>query len=69
MRESGPGILAGVVFALFGGVPAAWTGTRLRQGRPVVDGVSPVASGAVASLAATVSLIIGYWCPSGIRGS
>ncbi|MEV6961396.1 hypothetical protein AB0M97_19780 [Streptomyces sp. NPDC051207] len=60
--ESGPAIFSGLVFALFGGGLAVWTGTRLRQRRPVADGVSPVASAAVAGVAALLALAVGTWC-------
>ncbi|MFD8817244.1 hypothetical protein ACFV23_38570 [Streptomyces sp. NPDC059627] len=60
--ESGPAIFAGVVFALFGGALLVWTGTRLRRGEPVAQGVSQVASATLASLAAVVSLGLGAYC-------
>ncbi|MZE45377.1 hypothetical protein GTY49_21025 [Streptomyces sp. SID5477] len=60
--ESGPAIFAGVVFALFGAGLLAWTTTRLRHGRPVALGVSPVASATVASVAAVIALGLGAWC-------
>lgn len=60
--ESGPAIFAGAVFALFGGVLLVWTGTRVRRGEPVAQGVSQVASATLASLAAVVSLGLGAYC-------
>jgi hypothetical protein len=60
--ESGPAIFAGVVFALFGGALLVWTGTRLRSGEPVAQGVSQVASATIAGLAAVVSLGLGAYC-------
>ncbi|MFI9822241.1 hypothetical protein ACIHFC_17490 [Streptomyces sp. NPDC052013] len=60
--ESGPAIFAGMVFCLFGARLLAWTATRARQRRPVAHGVSPVASVAVASLVAVISLALGAWC-------
>ncbi|MFC8818538.1 hypothetical protein [Streptomyces rochei] len=60
--ESGPAIFAGMVFALFGAGLLVWTATRVRHGRPVALGVSPVASVAVASLAGVVALALGAWC-------
>ncbi|MFD8430819.1 hypothetical protein ACFV1R_24825 [Streptomyces coelicoflavus] len=60
--ESGPAIFAAVVFALFGAGLLAWTTTRLRHGRPVALGVSPVASATVASVAAVIALGLGAWC-------
>lgn len=60
--ESGPAIFAGLVFCLFGGGLLAWTVTRVRRRRPVVQGVSPVASAAVGSLVSLVSLVLGAWC-------
>ena len=60
--ESGPAIFAGVVFALFGGGLLAWTTVRVRQGRPVAEGVSPVASATLAGLVSVIALILGTWC-------
>ncbi|MEZ7004601.1 hypothetical protein [Streptomyces sp. AD55] len=60
--ESGPAIFAGMVFALFGGCLLVWTATRVRQGRPVADGVNPVASATVAGLVSVVSLFLALWC-------
>ncbi|MEU9455406.1 hypothetical protein [Streptomyces sp. NPDC048277] len=60
--ESGPAIFAGAVFALFGGALLVWTGTRVRRGEPVAQGVSQVASVTLASLAAVVSLGLGAYC-------
>ncbi|MFD4604798.1 hypothetical protein ACFWPQ_43135 [Streptomyces sp. NPDC058464] len=60
--ESGPAIFAGVVFALFGGALLVWTGTRLRRGEPVAQGVSQVASATLASLAAVVALGLAAYC-------
>jgi hypothetical protein len=60
--EREPAIFAGVVFALFGGALLVWTVTRLRHREPVAHGVSPVASAALASLAAVAALVLGTWC-------
>jgi hypothetical protein len=60
--ESGPAIFAGMVFALFGGGLLVWTGARVRHREPVAHGVSPVASAALATLAALVTLALGAWC-------
>jgi hypothetical protein len=60
--ESGPVIFAGMVFALFGGVLLVWTAVRVRHREPVAQGVSPVASAALATLAAAVALVAGVWC-------
>ncbi|MEU6525681.1 hypothetical protein ABZ892_23360 [Streptomyces sp. NPDC046924] len=60
--ESGPAIFAGLVFCLFGGGLLAWTVTGVRRGRPVAQGVSPVASVGVASLVSLISLVLGVWC-------
>ncbi|MGW0812298.1 hypothetical protein ACWD00_03395 [Streptomyces viridiviolaceus] len=60
--ESGPAIFAGMVFALFGGGLLVWTASRVRHGRPVAEGVNPVASATVATVAAVVSLTLGAWC-------
>ncbi|MFE2047798.1 hypothetical protein [Streptomyces sp. NPDC059459] len=60
--ESGPAIFAGMVFALFGAGLLTWTATRVRHGRPVAHGVSPVASAALASVAGVIALTLGAWC-------
>ncbi|MFC9288084.1 hypothetical protein [Streptomyces sp. NPDC057052] len=60
--ESGPAIFAGMVFALFGGGLLVWTAVRVRLRQPVAQGVSPVASATVATLAAVVALAVGAWC-------
>ena len=60
--ESGPAIFAGLVFALFGGGLLVWTVTRVRHGRPVALGVRPVASAALAGVAAVAALTVGAWC-------
>ncbi|MDX2698358.1 hypothetical protein Sipo8835_39305 [Streptomyces ipomoeae] len=60
--ESGPAIFAGVVFALFGGGLLLWTTVRVRQGRPVAEGVRPVMSATLASVVAVTSLVLGAWC-------
>ncbi|MET9041615.1 hypothetical protein ABZX34_01720 [Streptomyces sp. NPDC004362] len=60
--ESGPAIFAGTVFALFGGGLMIWTATRVRRRESVAEGVSPVASAALAVLAAVAALTAGGWC-------
>ncbi|MEU0738614.1 hypothetical protein [Streptomyces sp. NPDC006134] len=60
--ESGPGIFAGVVFALFGAGLLAWTAACARRRRPVAHGVSPIASAALAGMAGTAALALGAWC-------
>ncbi|GGS55973.1 hypothetical protein AB0E75_11680 [Streptomyces griseoviridis] len=60
--ERGPAIFAGVVFVLFGGVLLVWTASQVRHRRPVAQGVSPVASAAVATVAAVLALLLGAWC-------
>ncbi|MDQ1017404.1 hypothetical protein [Streptomyces afghaniensis] len=60
--ESEPAIFAGAVFSLFGGGLLAWTVTRVRRHRPVAQGVGPVASATVASVAAVLALAAGTWC-------
>lgn len=60
--ESGSAIFAGVVFALFGGGLLVWTVARVRNRAPVALGVNPVASAALASVAALVALGVGAWC-------
>ena len=62
VMESGPAIFAGVVFALFGGALLVWTGTRVRRGEPVAQGVSQVASATLAGAVAVVSLGLGAYC-------
>ncbi|GGW40605.1 hypothetical protein [Streptomyces caelestis] len=60
--ESEPAIFAGAVFSLFGGGLLAWTVTRVRRHQPVAQGVSPVASAALASVVAVLALAVGTWC-------
>ena len=60
--ESGPAIFAGLVFALFGGALLLWTVVRVRHREPVAQGVNPVASATLASLAAITALLLGTWC-------
>ncbi|WP_329554315.1 hypothetical protein [Streptomyces sp. NBC_00696] len=60
--ESGPAIFAGLVFALFGGALLLWTVVRVRHREPVAQGVNPVASTTLASLAAVAALLLGTWC-------
>ncbi|MEH0424465.1 hypothetical protein [Streptomyces sp. B21-083] len=60
--ESGPAIFVGMVFALFGGALLMWTVARVRHRAPVAHGVNPVASAALASVAALVALGVGAWC-------
>ncbi|MFE2732612.1 hypothetical protein [Streptomyces sp. NPDC056721] len=60
--ESGPAIFAGTVFTLFGAGLLLWTGARVMHRSPVADGVNPVASATLATLAAVASLVLGVWC-------
>lgn len=60
--ESGPAIFAGLVFALFGSALLLWTVVRVRHREPVAQGVNPVASATLASLAAIAALLLGTWC-------
>ncbi|MCX4763888.1 hypothetical protein OG562_23565 [Streptomyces sp. NBC_01275] len=60
--ETGPAIFAGAVFALFGGGLLVWTAARVRHREPVAEGVSPVASATLATLAAAVALAVAAWC-------
>ncbi|MGI5427567.1 hypothetical protein [Streptomyces sp. CA-179760] len=60
--ESEPAIFAGAVFSLFGGGLLAWTVARVRQQRPVAEGVRPVASATLASVVAVLALAVGSWC-------
>ncbi|QYX78380.1 hypothetical protein [Streptomyces akebiae] len=60
--ESGPAIFVGVVFALFGGGLLLWTARRSRLGEPVAQGVRPVMSTTLASVAAVTALALGVWC-------
>ncbi|MFJ5728748.1 hypothetical protein [Streptomyces paradoxus] len=60
--ESEPAIFAGAVFSLFGGGLLAWTVTRVRQDRPVAEGVRPVASATLAGVVAVLALAAGTWC-------
>ncbi|MEH0545859.1 hypothetical protein QA802_23155 [Streptomyces sp. B21-105] len=60
--ESVPMIFAGMVFALFGGALLVWAGVRVGHREPVAQGVSPVASAALALLASGAALVVGVWC-------
>jgi hypothetical protein len=60
--ESAPAIFAGLVFALFGAALLVWTGTRLRQGLPVADGVGRATSVTVATGVGVVALVLAAWC-------
>ncbi|MER6559215.1 hypothetical protein ABT300_16040 [Streptomyces sp. NPDC001027] len=60
--ENGPMIFAGMVFALFGGALLVWTAVRVGHREPVAQGVSPVASAALALLASCAALAVGVWC-------
>ena len=60
--ESGPAIFAGTVFALFGTGLLTWTAARARLCSSVAQGVSPVASAVLATLAGSVTLLLGVWC-------
>ncbi|MFF8430835.1 hypothetical protein ACF07Y_38015 [Streptomyces sp. NPDC016566] len=60
--ESGPAIFAGVVFALFGGALLGWTGTRVRRGEPVAQGVNQVASATLAGAAGAIALGLAGYC-------
>ncbi|MFE4671960.1 hypothetical protein [Streptomyces sp. NPDC056723] len=60
--ESGPAIFAGTVFTLFGAGLLLWTGARVMHRAPVADGVNPVASATLATLAAVTCLVLGVWC-------
>ncbi|MFD5558221.1 hypothetical protein ACFWIA_30845 [Streptomyces sp. NPDC127068] len=60
--ESAPAIFAGMVFALFGAALLVWTGTRLRQGLPVADGVDRAVSVTVATGVGVVALVLAAWC-------
>jgi hypothetical protein len=51
-----------LVFALFGGALLLWTVVRVRHREPVAQGVNPVASATLASLAAIAALLLGTWC-------
>ncbi|MCW7946664.1 hypothetical protein AAW14_32955 [Streptomyces hygroscopicus] len=60
--ESGPAIFAGTVFALFGGGLLTWTATRLHRREAVAEGVSHIASAALAGLAIVAAITAGVWC-------
>lgn len=60
--ESGPAIFAGTVFGLFGAGLLTWTVIRVRHREPVAEGVSRVASAALATLAGVAALAAGAWC-------
>ncbi|MER5744266.1 hypothetical protein ACFV97_01890 [Streptomyces sp. NPDC059913] len=60
--ESGPAVLAGAAFALFGAALLLWTGTRVLHRAPVAHGVSPLASAALATVFGVFLLVLGVWC-------
>ncbi|SEQ73288.1 hypothetical protein SAMN04487983_1007218 [Streptomyces sp. yr375] len=60
--ETGSAIFAGTVFALFGGALLVWAAVRVWHREPVADGVSPVASASLATVAAVVALAAETWC-------
>ncbi|WP_335936768.1 hypothetical protein [Streptomyces sp. PTD5-9] len=60
--ESGPAVLAGAVFALFGAALLLWTGTRVFHRAPVAHGASPLASATLATLFGVLFLVLGVWC-------
>ncbi|MEV8456840.1 hypothetical protein AB0467_22610 [Streptomyces sp. NPDC052095] len=60
--ESGPAVLAGAAFALFGAALLLWTGTRVLHRAPVAHGVSPAASAALATVFGVLFLVLGVWC-------
>lgn len=59
--ESGPGVFAGAVFTLFGAALVLWTGVRLRQGVPVVSGVSRLAGSGLTAFFGCAFLATGIW--------
>jgi len=59
--ESGPAVLAGTAFALFGAGLLLWTSVRVRLGEPVADGVDQARAAVLASLFGTVFLVTGAW--------
>jgi len=60
--ESGPAVLAGTVFALFGAALLLWTGARVRHRAPVAHGVSPLASATLTTAFGVLFLALGVWC-------
>ena len=60
--ESVSAVFAGTAFVLFGAAVLIWTGARVIQRAPVVHGVSPVASTALATLFGVFFLALGVWC-------
>ncbi|MBA2945060.1 hypothetical protein [Streptomyces himalayensis] len=64
--ESGPAIFAGTVFVLFGAALLVWTGARVLHRAPVAQGVNPVASATLATVAGAGALLLGIWCFAGL---
>ncbi|MFJ4964840.1 hypothetical protein EES43_12625 [Streptomyces sp. ADI96-02] len=60
--ESVSAVFASGAFALFGTALLAWTGARVAHRAPVLHGVSPTASTALATLFGVVFLALGVWC-------
>ncbi|MCT2589923.1 hypothetical protein LHJ74_08350 [Streptomyces sp. N2-109] len=59
--ESGPAVLAGLSFAVFGAGLLLWTATRAWRGQPVADGVQPLAALALTGGFGLLSAIGGAW--------
>ncbi|OKJ73835.1 hypothetical protein [Streptomyces sp. CB02460] len=60
--ESGPAVLAGTTFALFGAALLLWTGARVLNRAPVAYGVRPLLSTSLATVFGVLFLVLGVWC-------
>ncbi|WP_327177111.1 hypothetical protein OG599_18745 [Streptomyces sp. NBC_01335] len=59
--ESGPAVLAGSVFVLFGAALLIWTGARTARRAPVAHGVSPVSAAVLSTVFGVFFLALGVW--------
>ncbi|WEH40483.1 hypothetical protein OG233_13870 [Streptomyces sp. NBC_01218] len=64
--ESGPAVLAGSVFAVFGVALLLWTGARTVRRAPVAHGVSPVPAAVLSTVFGVLFLVLGVWVLTGI---
>ncbi|MGW0857042.1 hypothetical protein [Streptomyces sp. NPDC002690] len=64
--ESGPAVIGGSVFALFGAALLIWTGARTARRAPVALGVSPVSAAVLSTVFGVLFLVLGVWVLTGI---
>lgn len=59
--ESGPAVLAGASFAVFGVGLLMWTATRAWSRQPVAEGVHPVTATVLTGGFGALSAVCGVW--------